>query len=93
MSGTTAPSSRISLRAEVSRDRFCSAPAAEPQTAAEGVRSSMMSGAMPSSRRMRRMASGSEEMLCTAPTARVCTLSEGDDSSGSTAGMAPISRT
>ena len=32
-------------------------PAAEPHTAAEGVRSSMMSGAMPSSRRMRRMAS------------------------------------
>ena len=42
VSGTTAPSSRISLRAEVSRDRFCSAPAAEPHTAADGVRS--MSG-------------------------------------------------
>ena len=56
-----------------SRLRFCSAPAAEPQTAADGARSSATSGPMPPRRRTILIASGSELMLCTAPTARVRT--------------------
>lgn len=64
-------------RLAISRDTFCRAPAAEPQTDECSERSNLTSDLIPPFRRMTRMAYTSELILCNAPTARALTCRVG----------------
>lgn len=65
----TASLSRMRRRLATSRDTFCNAPAAEPQTHGWLWWRSRMSHFIPPLRRMMRIESTSELTLCKAPTA------------------------